>query len=384
MASRGTHGHRLLTGALLLALALGTAACAAGPASTGLTSVAQASPVEASGSPAATDAPSVPGASDPGPGDGSATTGGTASPRASTAAARTPSPGPATPTSPPSTTRTTAAPHPSTPRVRPSSGPHTTPAPTTAPVPRPGGGTVRSAKKGAALWSFDGVGAAFADSGASWYYGWSTSAPKGVGGGEFVPMIWGASSVTASALAQAKASGSTVLGFNEPDLGAQSNLTVDRALALWPQVQATGMRLVSPAVASGGDTVGGWLDRFMSGAAAKGYRVDAIALHWYGGDFTTSNAVSQLRSYVTAVWNRYHKPIWVTEYALMRFGPTVTPTADQQAAFVTASTAMLQGLSFVERYAWFSFPTPTEGGLGTGLYSPGGVPTAMGLAYRKA
>jgi hypothetical protein len=41
------------------------------------------------------------------------------------------------------------------------------------------------------------------------------------------------------------------------------------------------------------------------------------------------------------VSERYHKPIWLTEYALMRFGPTQTPTAADQAAFVTSSTAML-------------------------------------------
>jgi hypothetical protein len=76
------------------------------------------------------------------------------------------------------------------------------------------------------------------------------------------------------------------------------------------------------------------------------------------------------------VSERYHKPIWLTEYALMRFGPTQTPTASEQAAFVTSSTAMLEGLPSVERYAWFSFPTPKEGGLGTGLYSPGGTATA--------
>ena len=249
-----------------------------------------------------------------------------------------------------------------------------------------GNGTVSSAKKGAALWNFTGADKAIPDSGITWDYNWSTTpstsnAAKNI---EFVPMVWGAGSVNANSLAQVKADGKTLLTFNEPDMSGQSNMTVSQALGLWPQLQATGMKLVSPAVAYGGDTPGGWLDQFMSGAAAKGYRVDAIALHWYGGDFTTTDAVQQLQSYITAVYNRYHKPIWLTEYALMRFGPTVTPTADQQAAFVTASTKMLESLSFVERYSWFSFATPTEGGLGTGLYNTDGSATAMGQAYRTA
>ena len=41
-------------------------------------------------------------------------------------------------------------------------------------------------------------------------------------------MIWGAANVTAATLAQAKATGTYLLGFNEPDLGGQSNMTSSR------------------------------------------------------------------------------------------------------------------------------------------------------------
>nr|WP_244298564.1 glycosyl hydrolase [Micromonospora cremea] len=44
------------------------------------------------------------------------------------------------------------------------------------------------------------------------------TSPKG---SEFVPMIWGAKSVTASNLQQAKKNGRQLLGFNEPDMGGQ-------------------------------------------------------------------------------------------------------------------------------------------------------------------
>lgn len=47
--------------------------------------------------------------------------------------------------------------------------------------------------------------------------------PAGV---EFVPMIRGASDVTSSNLATAKASHSTLLGFNEPDLASQVHLNL--------------------------------------------------------------------------------------------------------------------------------------------------------------
>jgi hypothetical protein len=195
-------------------------------------------------------------------------------------------------------------------------------------------------------------------------------------------MIWGPGSVTASTLDTARAAGRTILGFNEPDFASQSNMTVAQALTLWPQLQATGRRLGSPAVATGAATPGGWLDQFMSGARQRGLRVDFITLHWYGSDFSPA-AVGQLESYVKAVHDRYQMPIWVTEFALIKFtsSGSVYPTAAQQVAFVQGATAMLNGLSYVERYAWFALPTSDHGDA-TGLYRNGTTPTPVGVAYR--
>ncbi len=237
------------------------------------------------------------------------------------------------------------------------------------------------------MWSFSGVNQALVASGARWYYTWSTShsgvtTPKGV---DFVPMIWGGGSVTASALDQARSAGSRyLLGFNEPDMAGQANMSVDQALELWPQLMATGLTLGSPSVAYGGADAGGWLDRFMSGAASKGYRVDFITLHWYGGDFVTANAVNQLKSYIQAVYDRYHKPIWLTEYALIDFSNgTRFPTQAQQAAFCTASIAMLDSLPYVQRYAWFALPADDTKD-STGLYKSGPTPTDVGRAFAAA
>jgi hypothetical protein len=239
-------------------------------------------------------------------------------------------------------------------------------------------------KKGVGAWPFRGSRRALAKSGVSWFYTWAVNhpgitAPRGVA---FVPMIWGARSVTARQLRLARLHGHVLLTFNEPDLGSQSNMTVTEALRLWPRLMATKMRLASPAVAGGGATPGGWLDRFMSRAAHRHYRVDFITLHWYGADFSTSAAVSQLESYIQAVWNRYHKGIWLTEFALWRFNPSVFPTPGQQAAFVTAATAMLRKLPYVWRYAWFALPADRADGT-TGLFRPGAVATAAGRAFER-
>ncbi|MEU5253609.1 sigma-70 family RNA polymerase sigma factor [Streptomyces longwoodensis] len=242
------------------------------------------------------------------------------------------------------------------------------------------------AKKGVGVWTFNGVSRALAASGASWYYTWNTQ-HQGVTtptSASFVPMIWGAASVTDAALAQARAAGPYLLGFNEPDFAQQSNMSVDQALQLWPKLMAAGKILGSPAVATGAATPGGWLDRFMAGAAQKGYRVDFVTLHWYGGDFRTPQAVEQLKSYLTSVYARYHKPIWLTEYALIDFSQgTRFPSAAQQAAFVTASTKMLDSLPYVHRYAWFGLGAdPSKPS--SGLFTDGTTATAAGRAFQAA
>ncbi|MGH3248640.1 MAG: glycosyl hydrolase, partial [Trebonia sp.] len=176
-----------------------------------------------------------------------------------------------------------------------------------------------------------------------------------------------------------------LLGFNEPDLGSQSNMSVSQALSLWPKLMATGMTLGSPAVASGAATPGGWLDQFMTGAEARGYRVDFITVHWYGGDFAAGPAVQELQSYLQAIRTRYHLPIWVTEFALTSYsGGTATfPTDAQQAAFLTAAATMLDGQSYVRRYAWFALPTSSGSGT-TGLFNPGPTATVVGQAFESA
>jgi hypothetical protein len=242
------------------------------------------------------------------------------------------------------------------------------------------------AKKGVSVWVFNGVDRALAKSGASWYFNWGVDHP-GIAsrrGTAFVPMIWGAGTVTKANLRRVRREGRYLLGFNEPDNPNQSNMTVSQALHLWPRLMATKMTLGSPAVAADAATPGAWLDRFMRGARARHDRVNFIAVHWYGGDFRTRPAVAELKSYLKAIHARYKLPIWLTEFALIRFAATVSfPAPGQQAAFLTAATSMLQRLPYVQRYAWFALPAtsgPTGDG-SAGLFRPGATPTAAGRAF---
>ncbi|MCX6896795.1 MAG: glycosyl hydrolase, partial [Verrucomicrobia bacterium] len=100
--------------------------------------------------------------------------------------------------------------------------------------------------------------------GCGWYYNW-TAHPFGGDEkirAEFVPMIWDEVQID-EGLAAAKATGATtLLGFNEPDNPEQAHMTVAEAVALWPKLMATGMRLGSPATMDTGD----WLNSFMAEA----------------------------------------------------------------------------------------------------------------------
>ena len=245
-----------------------------------------------------------------------------------------------------------------------------------------------SSRKGVGASTFDGDSQALAESGASWFYTWSANdqgiSAHGVG---FVPMVWGSAGVTSSALAQARQATSCgcMLAFNEPDNPGQSDMSPDQALALWPQLQATGLELGAPAVATDAATAGGWLDRFIVGAKKDGYRVDFIPLHWYGSDFDIGDAVNQLRSYVESVHNRYRLPIWLTEFALTSFanGRSQYPSESTQAAFLTAAAEMLDSLPYVQRYAWFGLGA-ASGSPGSALFQPGPDITPVGAAFATA
>lgn len=246
--------------------------------------------------------------------------------------------------------------------------------------PRPSQKTTASSSPGVSATVYDGAAEALADIGAAWYYNWQASTgdiakPEHV---EFVPMIWGAKSVTDDDLDHARQEGKQLLGFNEPDLESQANMSVEDALSLWPKLQDTGLRLGAPAVAVDGDRDGSWLDRFLSGAADRGHRVDFVPLHWYGGDFG-AQAADQLKDYLTAVHDRYGKPIWLTEYALIDFSGDEPryPSEKEQTDFVHSAAAMLRQLPFVERHAWFTLST---GASPTGLYD-GDKRNATGNAF---
>jgi hypothetical protein len=221
--------------------------------------------------------------------------------------------------------------------------------------------------------------------GISWWYDWSDAVPKGaaaVPGIAFVPMIWGSAN-----LAGPIPAGSTyVLGFNEPNFKAQSNLTPQQAATDWPQVEsmakAAGIPMVSPAVnfcGSASDSSGcsdptvtdpySWLKDFF--AACTGCEVDAVAVHWYNCDLPSLQGYidgnASLEGFV-----QFGKPIWLTEFSC-----DGTHSVADQTAYMQQAVPYLEGNPNVARYAWFS-ATPIPNAV---LENPDGSLTALGTTY---
>lgn len=197
---------------------------------------------------------------------------------------------------------------------------------------------------------------------------------------EYVPIKWGEDSpgwIDTSDLAGVP----TILGFNEPDHRQQADMTVAEAIALWPSLMATGARLGSPAPTTS-QTVGStsWLGKFMSQANAAGLRVDFIAVHYY-----TANAdVAAFKNWLNKVYNAYHLPIWVTEWGLVDWSNPGRFTSTQTAQFFRDGTLMMDGLSFVEKHAWFGLYDGLDGlNINTHLFDDAGQLTPVGKAFAQ-
>lgn len=143
------------------------------------------------------------------------------------------------------------------------------------------------------------------------------------------------------------------LGFNEPDRTDQANMTVQDALAQWPELLKSGLRLGSPVPSDGGLP---WLYEFIDNCDALNYRVDFVAVHWYQGGQTAL----QFYNWLKAVYNRTKRPLWVTEWNNGANWTCCTPTYEDQAQRIAEFVNMLDTASFVERYSLYEWVGDTR------------------------
>ena len=210
-----------------------------------------------------------------------------------------------------------------------------------------------------------------------WWYNWSLEPGGGNTGIEFVPMVWGSSTVSGTIPAGAR----YLLGFNEPNFMSQANLTPQAAAAAWPMLQANGrkagildivgpgMNFCGPATSCNGTDPYVYLTDFLN--ACTGCEVDYVAAHWYNCDLPS------LKDYLEtggslAGWEQFGKPIWLTEFSC-----DTSASEAQQEAYMRAAIPYLESNPHVFRYSWFSAdPIPNAK-----LVNSDGSPTALGQVY---
>lgn len=213
-------------------------------------------------------------------------------------------------------------------------------------------------KKGIGTWTNPKAGNHWLDSlNLSWYYNWDFKPSSDYSGDlEFIPMIWGdydyyINDATFNFIKHFDFP--ALLGFNEPDHKDQANMSVSRAIELWPKLESTGKRLGSPAMAGMAYQKDGWLDQFMTIAGNKGYRIDFICVHIYQKNFD----VNYVLDYCRKTYEKYHRPIWITEWSLVNWDGTEIEdqaTMEEQAHYLFDVIKALDTIEYVERNAWFA------------------------------
>jgi autotransporter-associated beta strand protein len=148
-----------------------------------------------------------------------------------------------------------------------------------------------------------------------------------------------------------------VVGFNEPDQANQANMTVAAALAQWPNMVQSGLRVGAPAVSSSGVSGQGldWLYSFMSQATNLGYRVDYIPVHLYKCSWTTA----QFSNYLAGVYQRTGKPVWVTEFNDTDFSSGCNQSQSSESSAINGYISMMEACPFVERYSVYEYFDPS-------------------------
>ncbi|KAL2316455.1 Cell wall protein Asl1 [Schizosaccharomyces pombe] len=216
----------------------------------------------------------------------------------------------------------------------------------------------------------------FVNKGINWYYNWGSYSSGLSSSFEYVLNQHDASSL--SSASSVFTGGATVIGFNEPDLSAAGN-PIDAATAASYYLQyLTPLResgaigyLGSPAISNVGED---WLSEFMS--ACSDCKIDFIACHWYGIDF------SNLQDYINSLAN-YGLPIWLTEFACTNWDDSNLPSLDEVKTLMTSALGFLDGHGSVERYSWFAPATELGAGVGNNnaLISSSGGLSEVGEIY---
>lgn len=235
-----------------------------------------------------------------------------------------------------------------------------------------------------------------------WNYSWGAdwvSKQTNFISSEFVPMIWGKpksadalrSTLGEKVVPHIKGGRvKRVLGFNEPDKEDQSDMPYMQAIELWPEFMKLGVPLCSPACAnpegvndpSAQGVPGTWMRDFMKEADKRGYRVDYVGVHWYGG-----SSPKEFKDKLLRIYEKYGKrPLLITEFAPANWKTNGDMTKNKHTtakvlAFAKEVLPWMEKQDWIAGYAWFSFGIDRPQGYTSALFFEDGSLTALGRYY---
>jgi hypothetical protein len=179
---------------------------------------------------------------------------------------------------------------------------------------------------------------------ATWVWNWGTH-PGLYPNVESIPAIWDASRIGKPL----GGNSAWLLGFNEPDIGNQANMTPAAAAVAWRQIEAAypDRKLASPQVIYGPS---GWLTEFRNSYIAlygRPPRLNALAIHTYVGN-AAADYIAQVQSYIELAKQWDIGEVWVTEFAL---APAMDRTLRETMTELEMYLAWLDAEPMVTRYA---------------------------------
>lgn len=229
--------------------------------------------------------------------------------------------------------------------------------------------------------------------GVGWYYNWGNTPGRGYqdevinfADMEFVPMAWNASYNANSIREYCKAHPECkyILGFNEPNFTAQSNMTPAVAAQHWPALRALadelGLAIVAPALNYSPNapyqSPTKWMDEFVALVGLDAF--DYVAIHNYGGLGVMKTLAGEFHS-------KYGKPVWVTEFCYWpnegQANSRVEPAV--QIASMVETVEWLEKTDYIYRYAWFKAVGKHENTATSSSPCYGLIVTENGLGPRK-
>ncbi len=201
---------------------------------------------------------------------------------------------------------------------------------------------------------------------AKWFYNWGSTNSVTVPADTFYqPMQWGSYNWVYGTGSgpiwqhypawRKRGDGMHLLGFNEPDGTAQSNIPVTDCVALWPRLMALDQPLVSPAPATTNPPAGtaSWYQLFYDETDRLGYRVEYTAIHTYPGP--SSGSSNNLISLVQTKYNDFGRPIWLTEFSFVDWGGNQSWSEEDTYQCLAEFIWRAENLAAMRKFALFVF-----------------------------